>query len=71
MIPTMFEGVHQLGENNIGEFRVSSKSCQPLDGDELRDRYHTSKAISIDNSDLLNSHVFSARLSKCMNQYGE
>lgn len=69
IIPTVFEGVHQLGENNMGEYRESSKSCQPLDGDELRDRYHTYKAMITDNSDLLNSHVFSARLSKCMNQF--
>lgn len=69
MIPTVFECLHNLDENYMREFRVSSKSCQPVHGDELKARYNTYKAIVGDSSNLLNSDAFSARLSKCMERF--
>lgn len=69
MIPTVFEGLHNLDESNMRELRVSAKSCHPIDGDELKARCKTYKAMVADSSNLLNSDAFSARLSKCMEKF--
>jgi hypothetical protein len=47
---------------------VSSKSCQPVEGDELKAGYAIYQAIVANSSNLLGSEVFSTRLRRCLEQ---
>jgi hypothetical protein len=65
MIPTVFSGT----EEPIGMVSISSKSCQPVKGDELNTRHAVHKAMIADNSNLLLSETFSVRLRECMGRF--
>ncbi|KAJ5660139.1 hypothetical protein N7507_006590 [Penicillium longicatenatum] len=69
MIPSVFDGSHAASEHAIFEFAVSSKSCQPVSGDELKARFSTYKALVADNSSLLESETFSTRLRGCLEKF--
>lgn len=69
MIPSVFDGSHATSEHAISEFAVSSKSCQPVSGDELKARFSTYKALVADNSSLLESESFSTRLRRCLEKF--
>ncbi|KAJ5539449.1 hypothetical protein N7513_007781 [Penicillium frequentans] len=69
MIPSVFDGSHAANEHAISEFAVSSKSCQPVSGDELKARFSTYKALVADNSSLLESETFSTRLHVCLEKF--
>ncbi|KAJ5956132.1 hypothetical protein N7501_010411 [Penicillium viridicatum] len=69
MIPTVFEGFHDRTLKNMGELSVSSKSCRLAEGEELKARYTTYKAMVADNSNLLESEAFGVRLRKCLERF--
>ncbi|KAJ5769686.1 hypothetical protein N7520_004245 [Penicillium odoratum] len=69
IIPSVFDGSHAASEYGISEFAVSSKSCQPVSGDELKARFSTYKALVADNSSLLESETFSTRLRGCLENF--
>lgn len=69
MIPSVFDGSHAESESAISEFAVSSKSCQPVSGDELRTRFSTYKCLVADNSRLLESEALSNQLSRCLEKF--
>ncbi|KAJ6071009.1 hypothetical protein N7467_012328 [Penicillium canescens] len=69
MIPTVFEGLHNRTENNLFHLAVSSKSCQPVEGEELKTRYAIYKDMVADNTDLLKSEACGTRLSRCLERF--
>lgn len=69
MLPSMFEGYHGLCEETMYDLAVSSKSCQPVEGDELKARYTIYQAMVADSSSLLESEAFSTRLRRCLEQF--
>lgn len=70
MIPTVFEGFHDRTLDNMGELSVSSKSCRPAEGEELKARWATYKAMVADSRNLLESEeAFVNRLRKCLERF--
>nr|UXX61849.1 hypothetical protein FAC4N16_22 [Penicillium fuscum] len=69
MIPSVFEGSNAKGESFMSEFALSSKSCRPVSGDELKARLLIYKALVADSSSLLKSEAFSKRLRKFLENF--
>ncbi|OQE05033.1 hypothetical protein PENVUL_c027G09919 [Penicillium vulpinum] len=69
MIPAVFEGTDKDHRRSLGDYAVSSKSCQTLRGSELRARYAIYQTMVADNRSLVASEKFSTRLYKCMEKF--
>lgn len=69
MIPQLFEGLGIRREERRGHLAMSSRSPEPVKGEELKARYAVYKSMVIDSSDLLESESFSIRLSKCLERF--
>ncbi|KAJ5554100.1 hypothetical protein N7513_004059 [Penicillium frequentans] len=69
MIPQLFEGLGIRREERRGHLAMSSRSPEPVKGEELKARYAIYKSMVIDSSDLLESESFSIRLSKCLERF--
>ncbi|KAJ5806527.1 uncharacterized protein N7503_004129 [Penicillium pulvis] len=69
MIPQLFEGLGIRREERRGHLAMSSRSPEPIKGEELKARYAIYKSMVTDSSDLLESESFSIRLSKCLERF--
>jgi hypothetical protein len=71
MIPTVFEGRHNLDLPAFGSshYAVLSKQDQKLEGEELEARYAIYQAMVADHCALLESEDFSTRLHDCFARF--
>lgn len=70
MIPTVFDGQHELSREEFADsdWAVSSKSCLKIQGEELDARYAAYQSIVADHLDLVRSDL-TTRLARCFRRF--